>query len=41
VSQQKIAFSSPYQSGLDLFTNQPLDVSQISMDAYQILWIKL
>jgi sucrose phosphorylase len=41
VSQQKITFSTPYESGVDLFTNQSLDVSQISMDSYQILWIKL
>ena len=41
VSQQKITFSTPYESGVDLFTNQSLDVSQISLDAYQILWIKL
>ena len=41
VSQQKITFSTPYESGVDLFTNQSLDVSQISQDAYQILWIKL
>jgi glucosylglycerate phosphorylase len=41
VSQQKITLSTPYESGMDLFTNQSLDVSQISLDAYQILWIKL
>lgn len=41
VSQQKITLSTPYESGTDLFTNQPMDVSQISLDSYQILWIKL
>ena len=41
VSKQKITLSTHYASGTDLFTNQPLDVSQISLDAYQILWIKL
>jgi len=41
VSQQKITLSTLYESGTDLFTSQPLDVSQISLDSYQILWIKL
>jgi sucrose phosphorylase len=41
VSQQKFTFSTPYEPGMDLFTSHSLDVSQISMDAYQILWIKL
>ncbi|MDQ3004816.1 MAG: sugar phosphorylase [Chloroflexota bacterium] len=41
VSKQKITFSTPYESGMDLFTNQSQDISQISLDAYQILWIKL
>ncbi len=41
VSQQKITFSTPYESGTDLFTGQSLQASKISLDAYQILWIKL
>ena len=41
VSPQRINISTHYGSALDLFTGQPLQVSQISLDAYQILWIKL
>jgi glycosidase len=41
VSGQRIIISTHYKSGTDLFTSQPLDVSQISLDSYQILWIKL
>lgn len=41
VSGQRITISTHYESGTDLFTSQPLDASQISLDSYQILWIKL
>ena len=41
VSLQKISLATDHGSGTDLFTSQPLDVSQISIDPYQILWIKL
>ncbi|MGZ9224839.1 MAG: alpha-amylase family glycosyl hydrolase, partial [Anaerolineales bacterium] len=41
VSAQKITFPTSYESVTDLFTAQPLQISQISLDPYQTLWMKL
>ncbi len=41
VSAQKTTFSTPYESVTDLFTGQPLQISQISLDPSQTLWMKL
>ena len=41
ISAQKITFSTHYTSATDLFTSQSLRVSQISLDPYQTLWMKL
>jgi len=40
VSAQKITFSTHYTSATDLFTGQPLQISQISLNPYQTLWMK-
>ena len=41
VSTQRITFSTHYKSGTDLFTGQPLQISQIALDPYQTLWMSL
>lgn len=41
VSAQKITFSTHYASATDFFTGRPLQVSQISLDPYQTLWMSL
>ena len=40
-SAQKITFSTSFESATDLFTGQTLQASRISLDAHQILWMKL
>jgi glucosylglycerate phosphorylase len=40
VSGQTISFSTAYQSAKDLFTDQPLQVSKLSLDPYQVLWVE-
>ena len=41
VSAQEIAFTTIYKSATDLFTNQSLEISKITLDPYQTLWIRL
>ena len=41
VSAQKITFTTPIESAIDLFTGQTLQVSKTSLNPYQILWMKL
>ena len=38
VSGQTISFSTSYASAKDLFTDRPLQVSDLSLDPYQVLW---
>lgn len=41
VSSQIVSFSSNHESAVDLFTGQPLSVKNITLEPYQVLWIKL
>lgn len=41
VSAQEIAFTTNYTSATDLLTGQPLQVSNITLEPYQILWMSL
>jgi sucrose phosphorylase len=41
VSAQMVTFATNYSSAIDLFTNQTLQVSNIKLEAYQILWMRL
>jgi sucrose phosphorylase len=41
VSAEEITFSTNYASVTDLFTNQSLLASQITLDSYQVLWMAL
>ena len=40
VSGQTVSFSTNYSSARDLFTDQPLQVSDLSLDPYQVLWVE-
>ena len=41
VSSQKITLTTDYNSATNLFTNQPLKVSNITLEPYQFLWARL
>src|SRR5688572_29250369 len=41
VSSEKISFSTKYESGIDLFTKQNIQISSITLEPYQILWVSL
>jgi glucosylglycerate phosphorylase len=41
VSLKPVTFSTNYQSATDLFTGQPLQVSNITLKPYQVLWVSL
>ena len=41
VSSNEIHFSTHYESGTDLLTGQPLESSTITLNPYQISWMKL
>lgn len=40
VSEQKVSFTAGYQSAKDLFTGQMMQGSSITLEPYQVLWIK-
>ncbi|HET9907895.1 MAG TPA: sugar phosphorylase [Anaerolineales bacterium] len=41
VSNKEVAFSTTYESGIDLLTNQPVKSAQITLNPFQISWMKL
>ena len=41
VSGHMISFSTPYESATDLFMDQPVNISTISLKPYQVLWLKI
>ncbi|HUI89501.1 MAG TPA: sugar phosphorylase [Anaerolineales bacterium] len=41
VQAQEITFRTSYASAIDLFTDQPLQVSELTLKPYQVLWVKL
>jgi len=40
-SGKTISFSTPYESATDLFMDQPVKISTISLEPYQVLWLKI
>ncbi|RIK31292.1 MAG: sugar phosphorylase [Anaerolineae bacterium] len=40
VSQKQVSFSTSYESAIDLFTSQEIQVSNLTLEPYQVLWIK-
>jgi len=41
VSQGQISFSTNYESVIDLFTGQKIQVSNIKLEPYQVKWLKI
>lgn len=41
VSSQKISFETQFESGIDLFTNQPVQMANVNLEPYQVLWLKI
>jgi glucosylglycerate phosphorylase len=41
VSNKEIVFSTPYELAADLLTGQPLESSRVTLNPYQISWMKL
>ncbi|MCC6500856.1 MAG: sugar phosphorylase [Anaerolineales bacterium] len=40
VSQKQISFSTSHKSAIDLFTSQEVQISNLTLEPYQVLWIK-
>lgn len=41
VSSQKISFDTHFESGIDLITNQKLQISKVNLEPYQVMWLKI
>lgn len=41
VSQQKVSFSTNYKSATDLFSGQTIQAARITLNPYQVLWMKI
>ena len=41
VSAKEITFATGHETAADLFTDQPLQVSTVTLEPYQILWMRL
>lgn len=41
VSSQKNSFDTHFESGVDLFTNQRIQMSKVNLEPYQALWLKI
>ncbi|HRQ32713.1 MAG TPA: hypothetical protein PLM89_06385, partial [Anaerolineales bacterium] len=41
VSEKKLSFTTNYKSAIDLFTRQEIQISNITLEAYQVLWINM
>ncbi|MBL8050674.1 MAG: sugar phosphorylase [Anaerolineales bacterium] len=41
VSLQKISFDTNYEFGIDLFTNQKIQISKVNLEPYQVMWLKI
>jgi len=40
VSEKKISFTTKHESAHDLFTGQVIQISNITLEPYQVLWLK-
>src|SRR5690606_38191267 len=38
VSSQKISFDTHFESGIDLFTNEKNQISNVTLEPYQVMW---
>jgi sucrose phosphorylase len=41
VSRQPISFSTKFETATDLFTSQTIQISNVTLEPYQILWLKM
>lgn len=41
ISSQKISFATHFESGFDLLTNQYIQMNHLTLEAYQVLWLKI
>jgi len=41
VSQKQISFSTNYKSAIDLFASQAIQISNITLEPYQVKWLKI
>jgi sucrose phosphorylase len=41
VSQRQISFSTNHESAIDLFTNQEVQISNVTLEPYQVFWLKV
>ena len=41
VSSQKRSFSTNFESAVDLFTNQKIEISKVNLEPYQVIWLKI
>ena len=41
VSKQEVSFSTEYESAVDLFTGQTVQNSTITLEPYQVMWLKI
>ncbi|MBV6450703.1 MAG: Glucosylglycerate phosphorylase [Anaerolineales bacterium] len=41
VSQKQVSFSANYKSAIDLFTSQEIQSSNLMLESYQVLWLKV
>ena len=41
VSAKEITFATGHETAVDIFTDQPLQVSTVTLEPYQILWMRL
>jgi hypothetical protein len=40
VSAKEITFATGHETATDIFTDQPLQVSTVTLEPYQFLWMK-
>ena len=40
VSQKQVSFSTSYESAIDLFTSQEIQISNLTLEPYQVYWLK-
>ena len=40
VSEKKISFTTNYKSAIDLFTRHEIQMSNITLESYQVLWLQ-
>lgn len=41
ICDQKINFNTNYESAIDLFTSRTLQISNVTLESYQVMWMKI